>query len=92
MEIIKNYINGNMLAASGGDFLDVEEPASGKIYARIPISTSQEVDQAVDAALDAFEGWSKLPPSDRSDWLHKLANGIEKNHPGTVVGRIKRYG
>ena len=79
MEIIKNYINGNMLAASGGDFLDVEEPASGKIYARIPISTSQEVDQAVDAALDAFEGWSKLPPSDRSDWLHKLANGIEKN-------------
>ena len=69
-----------MLTASGGDFLEVEEPACGEIYARIPISTTLEVDQAVDAALDAFEGWSNRSPSERSDWLQKLANGIEKNH------------
>ena len=92
MEIIKNYINGNLVGAAAGDFLEVEEPASGEVYARIPISTSSEVDQAVDAGSKAFDGWSGLSASERSGWLQKLANAIEKNHHDLALAESRDTG
>ena len=38
MEKITNFINGQYIEPSNGKYLDVFEPATGKVYAQVPAS------------------------------------------------------
>ena len=75
---IRNYIDGKQLAASGG-WLDDFEPATAAIYARLPDSSTADVDMAVAAASKAFPAWSALPGEERGRWLLKLADLVERD-------------
>jgi acyl-CoA reductase-like NAD-dependent aldehyde dehydrogenase len=57
---IKNYIDGKLSTAASGGWLDDHEPATGKVYARIPDSDAGDVAAAVEAAGRAFPAWSTL--------------------------------
>ena len=76
---IRNYIGGKLQPASSGGWLDDFEPATGKVYARIPDSGSADVEQAVAAATAAFPAWSALSGEARGRWLQKLADLIERD-------------
>ena len=78
MQEIRNYIGGFAPAASGM-WLDDHEPATGKVYARLPDSTAADVDAAVAAAARAFPAWSALPAAERGQWLLKLASLVERD-------------
>ena len=92
MELVKNYINGELIPGHDMEYMDIEEPACGEVYGRLPVSTSQEVDQAVSAANQAFVQWSNLSPKERSDWLQKLAEGIEQNQEQLSLAESKDTG
>ena len=47
-------------------------PATGEHIANIPCSSSEDIDLAVEAALDAAEQWSQFSINERADWLRKL--------------------
>ena len=51
---IANYINGQLIAPISGEYLDNMEPATGKVYSRVPDSDDRDVDAAVEAADRAF--------------------------------------
>jgi aminomuconate-semialdehyde/2-hydroxymuconate-6-semialdehyde dehydrogenase len=74
---LKNYIGGKLQPASSGRWLGDHEPATGKVYARIPDSDGSDVDAAVAAAAKAFPAWSALSGEERGRWLLKLADLIE---------------
>ncbi|HLW74839.1 MAG TPA: aldehyde dehydrogenase [Gammaproteobacteria bacterium] len=76
---IKNYIGGKLVPAASGGWLDDHEPASGKVYARLPDSTAADIDAAVAAAARAFLSWSVLPAAERSQWMLKLAALVERD-------------
>src|SRR5580704_18120840 len=76
---IRNYIGGKLQPASSGGWLDDLEPATGKVYARIPDSGIADVDAAVAAATKAFPAWSALSGEERGRWLLKLADLIERD-------------
>lgn len=76
---LKNYIDGKLLAAASGGWLDDHEPATGKAYARIPDSDGRDVETAVAAAARAFPAWSATPAEERSRWLLKLAELVERD-------------
>jgi aminomuconate-semialdehyde/2-hydroxymuconate-6-semialdehyde dehydrogenase len=76
---IRNYIDGKHLAAASGDWLDDPEPATGKVYARIPDSDGRDIEAAVAAAARAFPAWSATPAEQRSQWLLKLAALVERD-------------
>ncbi|HEV2320811.1 MAG TPA: aldehyde dehydrogenase [Gammaproteobacteria bacterium] len=76
---IRNYIDGKLAAAASGGWLETHEPATGKVYARLPDSDGKDVDAAVAAAAKAFPAWSKLSGEERGRWLHKLAELIERD-------------
>ena len=57
--------------------MDNINPATGHAYGTIPRSDAQDVEAAVAAAKAAFPSWSTLPAAKRSEWLMKVANGIE---------------
>jgi aminobutyraldehyde dehydrogenase len=76
----KLLINGRLVAGQG-DVEDVLNPATGKVIAKIAEASAGQVDAAVSAATDAFDGWSRTPPKDRAALLLKLADRIEAAGP-----------
>ncbi len=76
----KLLINGRLVAGQG-HVEDVLDPASGKVIARIPEASSEQVDAAVRAAEAAFAGWAATPPKDRATLLIHLADRIEQDGP-----------
>ncbi len=76
---IRNYIDGKHLAAASGGWMDDPEPATGKVYARIPDSDGRDIEAAVAAAARAFPAWSATPAEQRSQWLLKLAALVERD-------------
>ena len=78
MLILSNYIGGSLQPSLSGNFLDNYNPATGKVYSKIPDSSEQDVELAVKAAERAFEGWSNTSNTDRSRMMLKIASLIQK--------------
>lgn len=51
---LQNYINGQWSDVLDAQTLDVMNPATGEVLARVPISGTSEVDRATQAAAVAF--------------------------------------
>jgi len=75
---LKNYIDGEWVE-SRGEIVDVVNPATYKTIAKIPISTSAEMDAAVEAAKAAFPDWRRTTPVARSRYLFRLKELLEEN-------------
>lgn len=74
---LANLIDGELVAPAGGTYLDVFEPATGKVYARCPDSDAHDVASAVAAAQRAAPGWAALAAGERARHLHRLADAVE---------------
>ncbi len=77
METLANFINGQFSDPNSGNYLDVFEPATGQVYARVPDSNGHDVNTAIEAAEKAFYDWSVTSSEERAGLLHKIADGIE---------------
>ena len=77
MEQLTNFINGKFMQPKTEEYLDVFEPATGQVYSKVPNSSSTDIDVAFQAANAAFPGWSELTVTDRSQYLHKIAELLE---------------
>jgi malonate-semialdehyde dehydrogenase (acetylating)/methylmalonate-semialdehyde dehydrogenase len=77
--VLQNYINGKWVASSSGKFRDVPDPATAEILAKVPVSTTAELDEAVQAAHKAFQDWRKTPVTKRIQYLFTLKHLLEAN-------------
>ena len=73
---LQNFINGKFVDASNGRTSDVIDPSTGEVYAQAPVSGRQDVDAAMQAAANAFEGWRDSTPSERSLALLRFADAV----------------
>ncbi|MDC3424411.1 CoA-acylating methylmalonate-semialdehyde dehydrogenase [Aquibacillus sp. 3ASR75-11] len=78
--VIKNYINGNWVEANTTNFQDVPNPATGETLASVPISSKEDVDQAVRSAKETFKTWGNTPVPKRARILFKYHELLTKNH------------
>src|SRR6266581_7518252 len=76
---IRNFINGEFVEPISGRYLDNIEPATGKSYSQVADSDAHDVDLAVAAAEKAFHGWSNKPADERSRYLLRIADLIERD-------------
>ncbi|MEX2555285.1 MAG: aldehyde dehydrogenase [Actinomycetota bacterium] len=73
MTTTKHFIAGDWRAGAGPTMTDLN-PSTGKAVAEFPIGTAEEVDAAVRAARNAFDGgWRDATPTVRRRLLLKLA-------------------
>ena len=79
IEKLRNYINGGWVDADAAEHLDVENPSTGGVIARVPLSTRAEADRAITAAKIAFPAWAATPVSKRVEPLFRLAAIIREN-------------
>ncbi len=78
LRTIKNFINGEWVE-SKGELRDVVNPATCQTIARVPISTKEEIDAAVEAAKTAFPDWRRTTPLARTRLLFRLKELMEEN-------------
>jgi phenylacetaldehyde dehydrogenase len=72
------FIGGEWAPARSGQTLDVENPATGEVIARVAAGDASDVDRAVAAARVAFPGWRATNPAERSRLMNRLADLIEE--------------
>ena len=46
----QQFIGGSFVDAASGETIDVENPATGQVIAKVPGSAAEDVDRAVNAA------------------------------------------
>ncbi|OLE36580.1 MAG: gamma-aminobutyraldehyde dehydrogenase [Actinobacteria bacterium 13_1_20CM_3_68_9] len=76
---LQNFIGGEFVDPAEGQTEEVVNPATGEPIAEAPLSTAQDVDRAVAAAREAFDGWAATTPGERALMVLKLADAIEEH-------------
>lgn len=92
MITIENYINGKFSSPVSGEYIDNYEPATGKVYSKIPRSGKDEVELAVAASKNAFPIWSNMSKEDRSAIMMKVASGISARMDEFVAAESRDNG
>lgn len=69
----RNYIAGEWVAASGGETYElVNAGRTDEVIARVPVSTTEDVNRAVEAAHSAFQEWKQVPAPERMGYIYEL--------------------
>ena len=72
-----NYIGGQWVPPSGGEYFDVVTPITGQVYTRVARGTAADIDKALDAAHAAADAWGKTSATERSNILLQIADRID---------------
>lgn len=75
-----NYIGGEWVKSASGEWFDNVNPAnSDDVIGRFPLSNSDDVNAAVDAAKNAATRWRRTPAPKRAEILFTLGEILRKN-------------
>ncbi|WP_054950111.1 CoA-acylating methylmalonate-semialdehyde dehydrogenase [Numidum massiliense] len=80
VKTIRNFINGNWVEVAGAKLEDVPNPATGETIAQVPLSSQEDVDQAVAVAKEAYETWRTVPVPQRTRILYAYHQLLTKNN------------
>lgn len=76
---VVNFIAGSFSESGSSDYLPVMNPSIGQPIAKVPLSTKQELDAAVQSAAQAFPNWSATPIKERAQVFYRYKTLMEKN-------------
>ena len=77
-ETTHNFINGKFVS-NDAPHLDVISPIDGKLISTVPLSSMTELDEAVQAARNAFPEWSGRTLKERVQVFYKYRELLEKH-------------
>ncbi len=86
IHVVRNYIGGKWVDAQCDGYLNVENPSTGESIGKVPLTTAEEVNRAIDSARAAFPEWSKTPITRRTDYLYALLNLMREDEE--KIGRV----
>lgn len=79
MITLENYIDGKLVSPAGEKYFDSVNPSNTLGFAKVPDSSKEDAENALLAAENAFESWSKTSIEKRSKILMKIADLIERD-------------
>lgn len=92
MDFEKLYIGGKWTPASSGEWIDVENPADMKIFARVPRGAAEDIDRAARAAKAAFPAWAAKPLSERIALMERFLAIFRSQEEEIIDLEIKELG
>jgi malonate-semialdehyde dehydrogenase (acetylating)/methylmalonate-semialdehyde dehydrogenase len=75
--LLDNYVAGSWTPASSSEALDVTNPATGEVLARVPLSSADDLDSAVRAARGVLSAWRGVSVIERGRRLFALREGLD---------------
>src|SRR4051794_12008962 len=92
-EVLSNYVAGAWTpATAAGEALDVTNPATGEVLARVPLSGAADLDAAVAAARAALPAWRAGSVPNRARFLFALREGLAARHEELAVSGTTEMG
>ncbi|HRD99719.1 MAG TPA: aldehyde dehydrogenase family protein [Ilumatobacteraceae bacterium] len=76
----KQYIDGQWVESHEARTIDVINPTTEQVIARVSAGHADDVDAAVRAAARAFPAWSATTPEERADFLRRLIAAVKERH------------
>ncbi|MCI4365443.1 MAG: aldehyde dehydrogenase family protein [Thermoplasmata archaeon] len=70
------FIGGDWRPPSGGKYVPVVDPSTGRAIGEAPVASVEEARAAIDAAASSEEGWGTRPGHDRARILRAAAERI----------------
>ncbi|MCZ4280245.1 CoA-acylating methylmalonate-semialdehyde dehydrogenase [Kiloniella laminariae] len=89
MERINNAIAGEKRLSSSSRTSQIFNPATGEQIAELPLSTVEEVNEAVAAAKAAAKDWGATPPLKRARYMFKFKELLDR-HAADIAREISR--
>ena len=87
MDIIRNFIQGAWVNSKSGETFPSINPANtDETIGIVSKSGREDVDDAVKAAREAYEGWRLTPAPRRGEILFRVAELLLRNKEG--LGRL----
>ena len=84
---LAHFINGLAVEGTSGRFGDVFDPATGRVTARVPLASRDEVAAAVSAAAAAFPAWAATTPLNRARVMFRFKALLEA-HADEIAAAI----
>jgi malonate-semialdehyde dehydrogenase (acetylating)/methylmalonate-semialdehyde dehydrogenase len=75
--LLDNYVGGQWVPSTSTEALDVTNPGTGEVLARVPLSTSADLDAAVAAARAALPAWRAVSVIQRARRLFTLREALD---------------
>lgn len=76
---LSNFVNGQWVKSKTDKYEEVPNPATGEILAEVPISTAEDLEEAVAVAKEAFKTWKKTPVPQRARILFNYQQLLVKH-------------
>jgi acyl-CoA reductase-like NAD-dependent aldehyde dehydrogenase len=86
------HIGGEWTEAAGGKTFEDNDPFTGDVVANVPAGTREDARRAIDAAAEAFPGWSQTPPAERQRIFLKAADILESRQEDVVAWLTRETG
>lgn len=74
---MKNIFNGNLIESS--KYIEIYSPIDGSYIGKTPAMSKQEVEESIKNSKHAFKFWSNLSMKERSEYLYKICDELEKS-------------
>lgn len=72
------YINGQFVESETSQHQDVMNPVKDEVIAKVPFATRDEVEEAVEAAVQTYERWKEVPIPTRMQYLYRMKYAVER--------------
>ncbi|MBB6448770.1 malonate-semialdehyde dehydrogenase (acetylating)/methylmalonate-semialdehyde dehydrogenase [Geomicrobium halophilum] len=79
IKTLKNYVNGEWVESKSTESINVYNPATKEVMAKVPLSTKEELDQAAELAQDASDEWKNTAVPKRARILFKFQQLLMEN-------------
>ena len=89
MQTIQNAIAGKLVESTSSRTQPVFNPATGEQSAILPLSSLDELNNAVAAAKAALPGWANTPPMKRARVLFKFKQLLDQ-HAGDLAREVSK--
>jgi aldehyde dehydrogenase (NAD+) len=93
MTTFKNYIGGQWVAAKSGKTFPDRNPANLKeLIGEFPASDAKDVDAAVGAAANAYDGWRRTPAPKRGEFILRVGEILTRRKEEIAQAMTREMG
>lgn len=90
--IDKIYINGEFVTPKGQEYFDLISPTTNEKLGRVRLGNTEDTQNAINAAKNAFKTFSKTTTAERIQYLKNIQTAIEKRKTEFINVMIEEYG
>ncbi len=88
----RNYIGGEWVDAAGGETFETTNPANGDVLGIFPLSGTEDMERAIEAAKAAYVDWRLVPAPKRGELLFRVARTFEERKDELTEQMVREMG